>query len=134
MGWNTTAIPQIGLSPHLGNFALQQTEAVTTTHSQSTCRVAEPCSSRCIYNTIPTSNTQERLQKRRRKGGKSQRNRICSDRACLLRMSEAMPVKSHQQDSLHMSWTRTAAAHMLKWVGRKPLKPDAHTQETTSEK
>jgi hypothetical protein len=44
--------PQISavLTPHQGNFSLQQMEIIIENHTQSKVRVAEPSPNDCIYN------------------------------------------------------------------------------------
>ena len=57
-------------------------------------------------------------------------------RLCLLVISETTSIKSHQSDSLNMSWTRTIPIDMPKWVGKNPwsLNPIRKDKQTNKPK
>ena len=80
----------------------------------------EPSSSGFIYKTVPAPKAQGTLQKREQKDCKSQGIRECAVRVCLLVMSEATPIKSHQHGCLNMSQTRITTKGIPKQAGKTP--------------
>ena len=72
-------------------------------YNQSKFRVVEFSPNRYIYNLTPTPKAQGSLKKRRQKDCKSRKNLEFCVRLCLLGMSEATPIKSHQHNCLNMS-------------------------------
>lgn len=81
----------------------------------------EPSSSGFIYETIPAPKARGILQKIEQKDCKIQGIRECAVRVCLLVMSEATPIKSHQHGCLIMSqtWMITTKG-MPKQAGKTP--------------
>lgn len=87
-------------------------------------RTPQPTSMQCcgihsqeIY--LPNTSApkvQGSLWKREQKNCKSQRIEEFSVRLCLLGMSEAPPINSHQHDCPSIIWRRTATIDMLLWT------------------
>ena len=90
------------LTPHQGNFFLQQMEITTENHNQSKCRAVEISSKSCIYKQFLNLRFREQTLRKGGKIFKSHRNREFAMRLCLLVISEATPIKSHQHDCLAM--------------------------------
>lgn len=84
---------------------------MTESHNQSKCRIMEPFPI-FLQITLATKNGQGLLQER---GRKSQKIRKFAVRLCLLGMSKAKHIKSHQHDVLNVSRTRTREG-MLQWM------------------
>jgi hypothetical protein len=113
------------LTPHQRNVLLQQTENIT--EKNTTNENAELWSPAQLYNynTIPEPRAQELFWKMRKKDCKSQRTRDFAVRRCLLAMSEALLIKSHQYGCLHMSQTRTSIDVLVS-------KREAHSSSTVN--
>lgn len=56
----------------------------------------------------------------KKRGQKNCKNRDFSARFCLLVISGATPIGSHQHDCLNVSWTRMMPGNMPNWTGRIP--------------
>jgi hypothetical protein len=86
---------------------------------KSKCRVVEPSYNGYIFKILPHLRLREQFWKRRRqKDCKSQRIRDFGVRLCLLVMSEAKPIESHQHGCPNMSSTRRTPMDMPQWMGK----------------
>lgn len=82
---------------------MQQIGTMTKNHNQSKCRVVVLSPSKYIYNTLPHLSLREYFEGGDRKNVKSQIIREFAVRLCLLVMSTATPIKSHQHDGLNVN-------------------------------
>lgn len=69
-------------------------------------------------NCLSAPKAQRILWKGRWKDYKRRRIRKFAARLCVLVASEAVPIKSHQQDLLNMNWTKTTLINTPRWTGK----------------
>lgn len=71
-------------------------ETITQNHNQSKYKAKEPSLNRYVYNTAPSPKSLGSLLKKGQKDFKTWKIRGFAMRQCLLIMSDATPMKSHQ--------------------------------------
>lgn len=77
-------------TPHQGNFFLPQTDTITESHNQSTCRLAGPCPNTYIFKATPAPKAQASLWKEWKKPARSRRPGNLLLDFFLLEMSEML--------------------------------------------
>ena len=95
---------QISVFPtiHKGTASLYQIETILENHNQPKCKVAEPSSNRHIQNTTFALRLSDHCGTGGRKSVRSQGIRSLPIN-CLLEISEATPMKSHQHGCRNMT-------------------------------
>ena len=115
-----------------GNF-LQQMETITENLNQSECRVVEPSPKDAFTVQLLHLRLKDHCRRGDRKIVRSKGQEFAV-RLCLLIMTEATSIKSHQHDCLSMSWARIRMDMLMREGGRSRRRsPGGPTQNHDSQ-